>query len=95
VRDEDAGHLLGPRDWPAPCTWCGGRLVHSQTCRELRDGWAIRFGFGKHKGQRVDRVPREYLEWLWSSGSIANADLKAAIAKILGVPDSPRHDMAA
>lgn len=64
LRDADRDYLLGPRDWPDPCPWCGGRLVHSAACDELRRQWVPVMPFGKHRGRRVDELPTDYLDWL-------------------------------
>ena len=89
VYDEDAEHLIGPRPPVHACAWCGGRLHHSEACEELRDSWAPKLTFGKHKGQRVDEVDLEYLRWTWDKGVIRNADLKKAIRKLLGIKETP------
>ena len=90
--DADADHAIGARPTVHPCTWCGGRLVHSKACDRLRESWIPQMTFGKHKDKRVDEVPRDYLEWLWGTRSIRDADVKAAVQKLLGVPDLPeRH----
>lgn len=41
-----------------PSTWSDW----SRTCEYKHDHW--RMGIGKHKGVRLDRVPRDYLRWM-------------------------------
>lgn len=68
ISDADRDYLLGPRDWPDPCPWCGGRLVHSETCRELRRQWSPVIPFGKHRGRRADELHRDYIDWILAKG---------------------------
>lgn len=60
----DLHYLTGPRQHPAPCPWCGGRLRHSPRCDDLRLSWEPSLRFGKHKGKPLSLVPLDYLEWL-------------------------------
>jgi len=64
VSDDDLEHLLGPRNWPGPCPWCGGHLRHSQACREQTESWLPTMPFGKHKGERIDTLPVDYCRFL-------------------------------
>ncbi len=64
IDEADRERLLGPRNWPSPCAWCGGRTVHSAACDELRRGWIPVFSFGKYRGRRADTVPRQYIDWV-------------------------------
>jgi hypothetical protein len=64
LRDADRDYLLAPRDWPDPCPWCGGRLIHSPACNDLRREWVPAMPFGKHRGRRVDELPADYIDWL-------------------------------
>ena len=89
--EKDRQHLFGPRDWPSPCAWCGGRIHHSEACDELRDSWVPRLGFGKHKGKRIDEADPEYLRWAWDNGTLRNADLKEAVLKLLGIKETPEE----
>lgn len=50
-----------------PCFMCGGRLVHSRPCQELRDEWN-KMDFGKYKGRHVRDVPSGYFEFLIRKG---------------------------
>jgi hypothetical protein len=68
IRDADRKHLLGPRNWPAPCSWCGGRLIHRAACNELRQEWVPIMPFGKHRGRRVDELPADYIDWILIKG---------------------------
>lgn len=49
----DLACLIGPRHYPDPCAWCGGRLRHSKPCQDLRAEWQPTIPFGRYKGQRV------------------------------------------
>jgi len=60
---EDFAYLTGPRNYPGPCPWCGGRLRHNPRCDELRASWEPEMPIGRHKGKRVSEVPRDELEW--------------------------------
>ena len=50
---EEAAELEEP-----PSTWSDW----SRTCEYKHDHW--RMGIGKHKGVRLDRVPRDCLRWM-------------------------------
>ena len=67
VRQRDRNYLLSPRDWPTPCPWCGGRLIHSSTCDDLQIAWTPVIPFGKHRGQRASKVPATYITWILNS----------------------------
>lgn len=64
----DRDYLLAQRDWPDPCPWCGGRLVHPPVCDELRREWVPSIPFGKHRGRRADELPADYIDWILSRG---------------------------
>lgn len=64
ISDADRDYLLGPRDWPDLCPWCGGRLVHRAACDDLRRGWVPIIPFGKHRGRRADELPADYIAWI-------------------------------
>lgn len=68
IDDVDRDYLLGPRNWPAPCAWCGGRLAHRLACAELRRECIPVIPFGKHRGRRVDALPRDYIGWVLGRG---------------------------
>ncbi len=72
ISDEDRAYLCGPRKWPEPCAWCGGRMFHSPLCVEL--SWEPKMRFGKHKGKRISQVPMSYLKWL-----VANVELRGRL----------------
>lgn len=82
VTQHDYDHLNGPRDWPSPCPWCGGRYIHSRACQELTASWEPTMPFGKHKGKRLSGVPKEYLNWLFAKGQLT-AELRDAIKPYL------------
>ena len=69
ISDADREYLLGPREQPTPCPWCSGRLVHSETCRELRRQWSPVIPFGKHRGRHADEVPADYIDWILAKGT--------------------------
>ena len=64
ISDADRDYLLGPRDWPDPCLWCGGRLSHHAVCDELRREWVPIIPFGKHRDRRADELPADYIAWI-------------------------------
>jgi len=64
VSDDDLNYLTGPRDWPAPCPWCGGRLHHSEACRKQTESWLPTMPFGKHRGERIGTLPIDYCRFL-------------------------------
>lgn len=90
--DADVDYAINPRPPVHPCTWCGGRLVHSKLCYELQQSWIPVFPFGKHKGTRVDQVPRDYLWWAWNVGAIRDVDVKEAVRKRLCIPERAWQD---
>jgi hypothetical protein len=75
-------YLTGPRNYPPPCAWCGGRLVHNPLCDELRASWQPTLPFGKHKGKSLPDVPVDYLEWLAATDDI-DAGLQEVIRNYL------------
>lgn len=77
----DYEYLTGPRNYPTPCPWCGGRLRHSLLCDELRQSWELTMPFGKHKGKPLSEVPIDYLSWLHERGGL-DAELQAAIESV-------------
>ena len=84
IYPRDAKHLLGPRSYPSPCPWCGGRLHHHELCRELRQSWEPVLSFGKHEGKSLSAVPVDYLQWLVKRSSI-DVGLREAIESHLEV----------
>ena len=32
ISADDYAYLTGPRNYPAPCWWCRGRLIHNSCC---------------------------------------------------------------
>jgi hypothetical protein len=93
--DADVDYLTGPRQQPEPCTWCGGRLHHSEACEALQQSWIPAFPFGRHKGKRVDEVPWDYLRWAWDNGAIRDVDVKEAVRKLLGIREPLEREAAA
>ena len=81
--DWDREYLTSPRDYPAPCPWCSGRLHHSPQCDELRAGWEVSIPFGKWKGKPLSQVPSDYLEWLLGNTDSIDAELRDAILRRL------------
>jgi hypothetical protein len=81
IGDADRAYLLGPRKWPRPCPWCGGRLVHNPLC--LTFSWEPVLSFGKHNGKRVSEVPIDYLAWLLGAKTNLDGELEAAIRQRL------------
>ncbi len=79
ISDADREYLTGPRKFPAPCPWCGGRYRHNSSCNELRASWELTLPFGKHKGKPLSAVPHEYLEWLASCSAGISDELCESI----------------
>ena len=78
----DYAYATGPRNWPEPCVWCGGRRAHGKLCKELRLSWLPTLPNGKHKGVPLAKVPRDYLRWFLKRCS--DQDLRDAIKVVLG-----------
>ncbi len=81
ISDQDRDYLTGPRNYPLPCAFCGGRSRHSEPCKILHESWAPKMPWGKFKDLPVSKVPRKYLRWF--STRIHDADMKAAVEAIL------------
>jgi hypothetical protein len=77
MQPEDLAYVTGPRHYPEPCPWCGGRYRHNPVCVAL--DWEPRLTFGKHKGKRVSETPVDYLAWLKANSNSLNGELRAAI----------------
>ncbi len=56
----DYEYLTGPRNWPSPCQWCGGRMRHHPLCYAQHPCQAItkedRRPLHLQKKQRVKRT---------------------------------------
>lgn len=81
ISSEARDHLLGPRERPAPCPWCGGRTRHGALCVELRASWEPTLPFGKHRGKRLSDVPTDYLRWLLRNSHSLDSELRTAITE--------------
>lgn len=84
VSQKDYEYLTGDRNWPAPCPWCAGRLLHSQACERLRRSWEPTMPFGKHKGRPVSEVPVDYLYWLVAKGGLVPELMEAIDLRLSG-----------
>lgn len=74
------------RPLPQPCVWCGGRHRHNPLCAALCDEWQVRMPFGKHKGQRVADVPKDYLRFLITKKVHLEPDVKREVYRVLNIP---------
>jgi hypothetical protein len=92
IEPAERQYLLGARHWPEACPWCGGRQHHSTMCDELHERWAIRLNFGKHKGKRIQDVPRDYLRWLLGARTISDRDLRRGIRRLLEREDNEQQE---
>lgn len=81
ISDADREYLLGPREFPAPCPWCGGRIRHNSTC--VTWTWEPELPFGKHKGKKVSAVPLDYLRWLVKNSVRLDLELRAGVERRL------------
>jgi hypothetical protein len=68
---------------PDPCLFCGGRKVHSQACRELRESWEPRMPFGRYQGKPLSEVPKSYFDWLMTNGTGISSELRTQIKNAL------------
>jgi hypothetical protein len=90
ITDADREYLLGPRQYPPWCFICGGRWHHSKACQELRDEWAPRMPWGKHKGRKVCELPRDYCRWLVQAGARPrDAEVVEAVEERAGLRYGP------
>jgi hypothetical protein len=78
----DFAYAYGPRPHPEPCPWCGGRLRHNPLCVVLT--WLPVLRFGRHRGKRLDEVPKDYLQWLLRRGEHLSVELREDIRRFLG-----------
>ena len=78
ITDVDRAYLLGPRERPTPCLWCGGRTRHGALCEELHKGWELKLPWGAHRGKRLSEVPTDYLNWLLRKADL-QSELRAGI----------------
>ena len=79
----DFDYATGPRNYPPPCPWCTGRLVHSEACDELKASWELPMPWGKHRGTPVSKVPRDYLRWILAKSESLTSDLRSQIESVL------------
>ena len=92
ARDEDVESLTRPRPPLQQCPWCCLWTKHTQACIDLRRSWIPVFPIGKkHKGVKIDQVPRNYLQWAWDAGALRDADVKECVREILGIKEAPRE----
>lgn len=80
INDTDLAYLTGPRDYPPPCAWCGGRIVHNPLCDELRASWEVVMPHGKHRGQKLSTLSADYLLWLLGRSRVLPAELSDVVA---------------
>ena len=80
---DDFDYATASRDYPPPCPWCSGRLVHSDACKELTASWVLPMPWGKHKGKPVTKVPRDYLRWILANSESLTTDLRSQIEGVL------------
>ena len=92
MADEDVDYAINPRPPMQQCPWCRRWLGHSQACIDLRRSWIPEWPFGKHKGLKINKLPRDYLQWAWDADDIRDADVKEFVREILGIEESPQHD---
>lgn len=71
--------LRAMRMTPDLFTW---RQQPHQPHRPQRD-WPV-MPFGKHRGVSIDRVPRDYLEWVLDNCTHISAHLRRSIEEIVG-----------
>ncbi len=80
MREDAAYYAQAPRNYPEPCPWCGVRLIdHTNACKELRKSWAPEMPWGKHKGQRLDTIPTDYLTHTLKRFTAISGELRQAI----------------
>jgi hypothetical protein len=95
---EDRSYLLGPRAWPGPCFFCGGRLVHSVPCQEQQRDWrlSVEMPWGKFKGVPVKEVRADYLRWFLAHVHDAPTELRDAMHErlSLGLTEAELSDLA-
>lgn len=80
IEDIDRIPLLESRQYPQPCRHCGCCSRHWSKCPTRFDDGLTSIPFGKHKGQRIDSVPNEYLEWFLDT---AKDDTRTEIVRVL------------
>ncbi len=80
IYPHDYRYLTAPRNCRSPCSWCGGRLHHTQACVDLRASFWPEMTFGKYKGKRLSAIPKNYLEWL---AATQDGDLREAAKQCL------------
>jgi hypothetical protein len=90
--EKDRRYLTGPRRWPDPCAWCGGRRCHSAMCDELHEHWAVRLKFGKYKGRKIQDLPSDYLLWLLKVRAVRDQDARKDICRFLGIDEDQYRD---
>jgi hypothetical protein len=61
----------------------------TKACQAMRDDWALRMPFGKHRGQPVASLPVDYLQWLKNSSVGLKDELRAEVERVL--KGSARH----
>jgi hypothetical protein len=86
LTDRDLDDLAAGRNYPDPCSWCGGRWQHNPRCDELRELWEVAMPFGKYKGKPLSQVPADYLAWLVANTDALDSALLAIIESRLEAP---------
>ena len=80
---DDLEYLSGPRSFPVPCPWCGGRYAHGRLCVALCDEWAVKMSGGRHKGKPVRDLDTEYMRWAAANMSNLPTDVRDEIERVL------------
>ncbi len=61
IEDGERMRLLGHREYPNPCRYCGMRSRHMLPCPMRFDDDLTTLPTGTYKGRRVDECPTDYL----------------------------------
>lgn len=80
VRLENKTFANGTKHLAAFCVDCGKFLKYVQRVKD--EDFVM--PFGKHKGERLFDVPREYLEWM--ENTVDSTNLKSRIKRFLCEP---------
>lgn len=99
IDDRDRRQLLGPREYPNPCRYCGCRSRHWSRCPTRFDDELTTVAQGQFRGRRLDDCPTSFLHqlvragWMWASPELQNEARRILYLRINYLTDRQLSDI--